>query len=178
MKNRKIIDLFHYGDSHELKFFLGDDADVLNCDGNNWDDIYSLSDPVYRKFIKGTFTIDFNYNTIVKQPLYDTHHSRNDFKNRLYPCLAIIPPKYASDYKSYDFNKLVKLGRKPNSPIILVYFGDGIADVYKRLRENNTIINIQRRSKTRRVHADDEYYDPEAMPDKISRYNLMRGIDW
>ena len=37
MKNRKIIDLFCYGNWHELVFTLGDDADVLNCSSDNWD---------------------------------------------------------------------------------------------------------------------------------------------
>ena len=160
MKNRKIIDLYHYGNKYELVFTLGDDADVLNCSGDNWDTApFAESDFVSKKFVKGHFTVNLNYNTIIEEPLNDMHHCRNDFKNHTLPCLAIVPPQYAEDYKSCDFNDLVKEAQKPNSPIILVYFGDGIADVYKRLRENNTIVYRQPGSKRRHVDKDDFYYD-------------------
>ena len=160
MKNRKIIDLYHYGTKYELVFTLGDDADVLNCSGDNWDTApFAESDFVSKKFVKGRFTVNLDYNTIIEEPLNDMHHCRNDFKNHALPCLAIVPPQYAEDYKSCDFNDLVKEAQKPNSHIILVYFGDGIADVYKRLRENNTIVYMQPGSKRRHVDKDDFYYD-------------------
>ena len=163
MKNRKIIDLFCYGNWHELVFTLGDDADVLNCSGNNWDTApFAESDFVCKKFIKGYFTVNFNYNTIVIST-NDKHHCRNDIKNLLLPCLAIVPPQYANDYKSYDFKDLVKEAQKPNSPIIIVNFGDGIADVFKRLRESNALIYTQpgrkRGRKRRYKHIKDEYED-------------------
>ena len=173
MKNRKIIDLSYYGNWHELVFTLGDDADVLNCSGDNWDTApFVESDFVCKKFIKGYFTVNFNYNTIVI-PTNDKHHCRNDVKNLLLPCLAIVPPQYANDYKSYDFKDLVNEAHKPNSPIIVINFGDGIADVYKRLRENNTIVYMQPGRKRRRVNKDDDDYDEflahEDMLDKMRR---------
>ena len=144
MKNRKIIDLYHYGNKYELVFTLGDDADVLNCSGDNWDTApFAESDFVSKKFVKGRFTVNLDYNTIIEEPLNDMHHCRSDFKNHTLPY----------------FNDLVKEAQKPNSPIILVYFGDGIADVYKRLRENNTIVYMQPGSKRRHVDKDDFYYD-------------------
>lgn len=156
MKNRKIIDLSFYGDWHELVFTLGDDADVFNCSGDNWDTApFTESDFVCKKFIKGYFTVNFNYNTIVI-PTNDKHHCRNDVKNLLLPCLAIVPPQYANDYKSYDFKDLVKEAQKPNSPIIIVHFGDGIADVFKRLRESNALIYTKPGWKNRRKHDDDD----------------------
>ena len=163
MKNRKIIDLSFYGNWYELIFTLGDDADVLNCSGDNWDTApFTESDFVYKKFIKGYFTVNFNYNTIVI-PTNDKRHCRNDVKNLLLPCLAIVPPQYANDYKSYDFKDLVKEAQKPNSPIIVVNFGDGIADVYKRLRESNSLIYMQpgrkRGMKRQHKYIKDEYDD-------------------
>ena len=140
MKNRKIIDLYHYGTKHELVFTLGDDADVLNCSGDNWDTAtFAESDFVSKKFVKGHFTVNLDYNTIIEEPFNDMHHCRNDFKNHTLPCLAIVPPQYANDYQSYDFNDLVKEAQKPNSPIIPIYFKDTSADLLKRLYTSKEI---------------------------------------
>lgn len=188
MKNRKIIDLSCYGNWYELIFTLGDDADVFNCSGNNWDTApFEESDFVCKKFIKGYFTVNINYNAIVI-PTNDKRHCRNDVKNLLLPCLAIVPPQYANDYKSYDFKDLVKEAQKPNSPIIVIHFGDGIADVFKRLRESNTLIYTKSGWKSRRKYDDDDgdYYDNYSSEDdknnKKITFNtikeMLRGEDY
>ena len=173
MKNRKIIDLRYYGTWYELTFTLGNDADVLNCSGDNWDTAsFKESDSVCKKFIKGYFTVNINYNAIVI-PTNDKQHCRNDVKKLLLPCLAIVPPQYTNDYKSCDFNDLVKEAQKPNSPIIIVNFGDGIADVFKRLRDSNTLIYMQPgRKRGKKPQRSYDNYDDGEYEDYVENYEF------
>lgn len=163
MANKIIIDLWHWGDNaySKMQFVLGNPADVNNYCGDDWDkDTYAKSQGVKGKFIKGYSTIDFNYSAIVKEPIDDKHHCKNDFKNRLLPCLAVVPPQYVQDYKLCGFSDLVKEARKPNSPIILIYLGDRRGDVFKRLRTSGSIVAFKPAKRRRRKQdEDDDYYD-------------------
>lgn len=140
MENLKIIDL--WGKGNTLRFVLGD-PDVNDYYGDDWDDApWTLNcGEVYEEFIKGYSTIYFNYDAIVRQPDDDDNYCcRDDFKKRLLPCLVVVPPQYVSDYNLCGFNSLVRESKKPNSPIIAIYFNDKRTDVLKRLYASKAIV--------------------------------------
>lgn len=140
MENLKIIDL--WGKGNTLRFVLGD-PDVDDYYGDDWDDTPWTSNcgDVYEEFIKGYSTIYFDYDAIVRQPdETDNYCCRDDFKNGLLPCLVVVPPQYADVYCLSSFNNLVRESKKPNSPIIAIYFNDKRADVLKRLYASKAIV--------------------------------------
>lgn len=140
MENLKIIDL--WGKGNTLRFVLGD-PDVNDYYGDDWDDTPWTSNcgDVYEEFIKGYSTIYFDYDAIVKQPdEIDNYCCRDDFKNRLLPCLVVVPPQYADLYCLSSFNCLVRESKKPNSPIIAIYFNDKRTDVLKQLYASKAIV--------------------------------------
>lgn len=97
----KIIDFERKG--NVVRFYLGDD-DCEDYWGDDWDD-RSYEDnagTVYDRFIKGCKDMMFPFDALVLEPCsgeYSSHWTKEEMKERLVPCIVIIPEEVALQYQ-------------------------------------------------------------------------------
>lgn len=117
----KIIDCEKKG--NVVRFYLGAD-DCENYWGDDWNDApYERNaGTVYSQFVTGIRDVAFPFDALVLEPcdgIYNTRFSRENMKNRIVPCLIVIPPEfcknsYRDDYAFWAGHKAAKA----------YYFGD------------------------------------------------------
>ena len=118
----KIIDFERKGNL--VRFYLGAD-DCTDYWGDDWDDApYDCNaGMVYDQYVKGVIDIVFPFNALVLEPSStwrgNTHFSKEDMKNRVVPCVIVVPEKLASASWCDQFEDWV--GAKD---VMKMYFGD------------------------------------------------------
>ena len=103
--NTKIIDFCRKGNM--IRFYLGED-ECTDYWGDDWDDApyEHNAGSVYREFVKGTKDIAFPFDSLVLEPcngVGNSKFSKEDMKNRLCPCIIVIPEEVHSESWHDDF---------------------------------------------------------------------------
>ena len=102
----KIIDFEKKGNL--VRFYLGAD-DCSDYWGDDWNDApYDCNaGTVYDQYVKGVIDIVFPFNALVLEPDSEynsqVYYSKEDMKNRVVPCLIVVPEKLAADSWKYRF---------------------------------------------------------------------------
>ena len=104
----KIIDYDLKG--NVVRFYLGKTT-VHDYHGDDWNDILNESGcyPVYREYVSGTADIAFPFNALVLDPCssefsYGHRYTKDDMKNRMVPCVIVIPPDIAKTSSEESFS--------------------------------------------------------------------------
>ena len=92
--------------------------------------------------IKGYSTVYFKFDTALYLPIIDDELSSEALLNREIPYLLVIPQQYENNYLDNNIDILIQEAKKPNSPIISVYYEDTLADVLDRLYKSKTIFYV------------------------------------
>ena len=74
--------------------------------------------------------------------LYDHRFRLEPFFEGKLPFLLFVPQQYEKDYFGDERHILIKEAKKPNSPIISVYYGDTRADVLDKLYQAKAIAYV------------------------------------
>lgn len=118
----KIIDFERKGNL--VRFYLGAD-DCTDYWGDDWNDApYDCNaGTVYDEYVKGVMDIVFPFNALVLEPSSNwranTQFSKEDMKNRVVPCVIVVPEKLAATSWHDQFEDWV--GAKD---VMKMYFGD------------------------------------------------------
>lgn len=122
--NMKIIDFERKGNL--VRFYLGEN-DCADYWGDDWDDApYDCNaGTVYDQYVKGAIDIVFPFNALVLEPdsYYNTtvYYSKEDMKNRIIPCVIVVPEKLAADTWKYRYSDWIGC-----DGITKFYFGDNM----------------------------------------------------
>lgn len=119
----KIIDFERKGNI--VRFYLGAD----NCQdywGDDWNDTpYECNaGRVYERFVLDHKDVAFNFDDLVLEPcdgIWNSNYCKEDMKNRMVPCLIVVPAKMCIDSVCDSFEKWVCV-----DGIKKYYFGDMI----------------------------------------------------
>lgn len=97
----KIIDFERKG--NVVRFYLGAD-DCSDYWGDDWDDApYDCNaGTVYDEYVSGVKDIAFPFDSLVLEPSSDwngsnSHYSKEDMKNRVVPCIIVVPKEVCAD---------------------------------------------------------------------------------
>jgi hypothetical protein len=118
----KIIDFDRKGNL--VRFYLGED-ECADYWGDDWNDApYDCNaGTVYNEFVKGVIDIVFPFNALVLEPdsmcNNAAYYSKEDMKNRIAPCIIVVPETLAADSWKYRFSDWVGA-----DGIQKFYFGD------------------------------------------------------
>ena len=98
-------------------------------------------------YTKAYLTIYFKFDALLYPLIDDYEFCLETFINRETPYLLLVPQQYEKDFldnKTYDYSpaRLVQEAKKPNSPIISVYYGDTMADVLDKLYQAKAIAYV------------------------------------
>jgi len=105
----KIIDYELKG--NVVRFYLGKPT-ARNYHGDDWNDKLheSNGNRVYSEYITGTAEIAFPFDALVLDPCTgefgaNCRYSKDDMKNRIVPCVTVVPPEIAKDthMESYSY---------------------------------------------------------------------------
>lgn len=87
-------------------------------------------------------TVYFKFNAMLYPLLYDHRFRLEPFFEGKLPFLLLVPQQYEKDYFGNERHILIKEAKKPNSPIISVYYGDTRADVLDKLYQVKAIAYV------------------------------------
>lgn len=118
----KIIDFERKGNL--VRFYLGAD-DCTDYWGDDWDDApYDCNaGMVYDQYVKAVIDMVFPFNALVLEPESDyntrVYYSKEDMKNRILPCIIVVPEKLTADTWKYRYDDWIGC-----DGITKFYFGD------------------------------------------------------
>lgn len=120
-----------------IRFILVDPADVKKSWNYDWEEVNP-------KYIKGYSTVYFKFDdSVCPLDIADAalDITTQEFYDRKYPCLILIPQEYTEDYENYDFEDIVKDAQtNPDTSIVSIYYGDIRADVLKKFYTSKSIV--------------------------------------
>ena len=135
-----LIDFFKpEGKNDEIALYFGSDE---NYTGDKWDitPFEDIAGMVYYKYIKHK-THHLLKDFVAYQPINDW--SKNDLKNRLTPCLLLIPKQTLIDVFGFDIDK-TPMEERPwpmydravgYEPIVKIYYGDTYKKIYEQMKK-------------------------------------------
>lgn len=119
----KIIDFETKG--NVVRFYLGAD-DCSDYWGDDWDDSpYDCNaGRVYEQYVTGFKDVSFPFDSLVLEPSSEWQgsrvwYSKEDMKNRLVPCIIVIPKNVTGDRWADRFDDWIG-----TDGIKKIYFGD------------------------------------------------------
>ena len=93
-------------------------------------------------YTKDYLTVYFKFNAKLYSLIDDCRFCLEPFFDGKIPFLLLIPQQYKNDYFDDKRDILIKDAKKPNSPIISVYYGDTRADVLDKLYQAKAIAYV------------------------------------
>lgn len=90
-------------------------------------------------YTKDYLTIYFKFDTTLYSLIDDNRFCLEPFFDGKIPFLLLVPKQHENDYFDDKRDVLIKEAKKPNSPIISVYYGDTRADVLDKLYQAKAI---------------------------------------
>ena len=92
-------------------------------------------------YAKDYLTIYFKFDAMLYPLVEDHRFCLEPFFDGKLPFLLLVPPRYGI-YFDDERHILIKEAKKPNSPIISVYYGDTMADVLDKLYQAKAIAYV------------------------------------
>lgn len=127
----KIIDFELKG--NVIRFYLGDD-DCNDYWGDDWNDApyEHNAGTVYNQYVKAVRDVAVGFDHLVLEPKGnwrgDSRYSKEDMKNRLVPCVIIVPKEICSECYYDEFSYYVG-----SDNITSIYFGDDADKVVQEI---------------------------------------------
>lgn len=93
-------------------------------------------------YTKDYLTVYFKFDSMLYSLIDDNRFCLEPFFDGKIPFLFLIPKQYENDYSDDKRDILIKEVKKPNSPIVSVYYGDTRADVLDKLYQAKAIAYV------------------------------------
>lgn len=93
-------------------------------------------------YTKDYLTVYFKFDTMLYPLIDDNRFCLEPFFDGKIPFLLLIPKQYENNYLDDERDVLIKEAKKPNSPIISIYYGDTRAGVLDKLYQAKAIANV------------------------------------
>lgn len=93
-------------------------------------------------YTKDYLTVYFKFDATLYSLIDDNRFCLEPFFDGKIPFLLLIPKQYENDYSDDKRDILIKEAKKPNSPIVSVYYGDTRADVLDKLYQAKAIAYV------------------------------------
>ena len=93
-------------------------------------------------YTKDYLTVYFKFDSMLYSLIDDNRFCLEPFFDGKIPFLLLIPKQYENDYSDDKRDILIKEVKKPNSPIVSVYYGDTRADVLDKLYQAKAIAYV------------------------------------